>query len=203
MYSLLIPTNPSYPIKNAGSWQTSPSMMMIPPRGSGRSTTRLCPTETRLCTSFTQVFLLCTRDFVDNVFSSLRFPSVPATTTTTTTTRTVTQRLPPPVSSLTPVPSRHPPRRSHPHLSLRPPDRHPIIRLPSSSLTVKSHTRATHRGSLLLTLSDDPATSMYPIDDASVSRENDSQADSTRQSDQPLGESLGSDFDIRVHDDRD
>ena len=32
LYSLLKPTNPPHPTKNAGSWQTSPSTLTIPPR---------------------------------------------------------------------------------------------------------------------------------------------------------------------------
>jgi hypothetical protein len=41
IYSLLMRTNTPYRNKNAGSWQTSPSILATPPRGSCRSTTRL------------------------------------------------------------------------------------------------------------------------------------------------------------------
>ena len=144
-----MPTNPPYPSKNARSWQTSPSSLTTPPRGSGRSTSRLHLTRTRLGTHFKQVFLLHARDFVDNVFSQVRSPSVPATTTTA---RTVTQRLSHPVPSLAPTPNRPPSHRSHPHLSPCRPDRHPIITLPSSSWNLNSYTRLTRRGSLQVTL---------------------------------------------------
>ena len=93
--------------------------------------------------------LLYERYFVDNVFSQVRSPSVPATTTTA---RTVTQRLSPPVSSQAPTPNRPPSHRSHPHLSPRRPDRHPINPLSISSWNLKSYTRLTRRGSLQVTL---------------------------------------------------
>ena len=142
--------------------------------------------------------------FVNNAFSLSTLLLGPATASTI---RTVTRQPPPPVSSLAPLRTRSPLRRSHPHLSPRRPDRHPVIRLKQQVGCEIGreivHPRDTAQIATTYTrLGDDPATSKYAIDRASVSRENDSQADPTLQSNQFLGDGLGGDFDVRGNDDR-
>ena len=183
LYYLLKPTNPPYPTKNAGSWQISPLTLTIPPRGSGLSTTRLRPIDAT--SHFLHASLLLRpRNFVNNVFSQSRSPSVSATTT-----RSVTQPLPPavPASNLPPVASvppspfaalsrstfHHQTAKQHPHFEI-------------------VHPRDTARTSTNSLLADNPATREYVFGHAS-----DSQVDPTRQS------NPGSDSEMRGHDDRD